>query len=68
MGQGFDSDSDSAERPNEVEPMVYLAVGVAWAVVALGIWRQARREESRRRMRSISSRLLAQVFPNGVTP
>jgi hypothetical protein len=55
-------------RSDETEPLVYFAVGVAWAVVAYGIWRQARREDARRKVREVSSKLLAQVFPHGVAP
>jgi hypothetical protein len=64
--EGYPIQPDPAGRTREVEPLVYFAVGVAWAVVAAGIWRQARRGDARRRVRVVSSRLLSQVFPNGV--
>jgi len=66
VAQGLPNPSHHPERAREVDPLVYFAVGVAWAVVALGIWRQARREDARQRVRAVSSRLLSQVFPNGV--
>ena len=68
MTGGFVHDSLNPGRSEETEPLVYFAVGVAWAVVAYGLWRQARREDVRRKVRAVSSKLLSQVFPNGVTP
>jgi hypothetical protein len=65
---GFAHEPYNSRRSDETEPLVYFAVGVAWAVVAYGLWKQSRRDEARRRVRDISSKLLSQVFPNGVTP
>lgn len=66
MGQGFTVESSGARK--DMERLVYFAVGAAWAAMMLGVWHQIRREEARRRVRDISSRLLAQVFPPGVRP
>ena len=41
-------------------------LGFFVVLVAAGIWHQARREDARRRVRAVSSRLLSQVFPHGV--
>ena len=49
----------------EVESLLWLAAGAAWAVVALKAWSHARRIEARRRTFQISDKLLGQVFPTG---
>jgi hypothetical protein len=63
--QDLPNDARSTDSSQDVQPLVYFAVGAAWAVVALGLWRQARHEEARRKVRVVSSRLLSQVFPYG---
>jgi hypothetical protein len=68
VSRAYSTDFEASERAEEVDPLLYFAVGFAWAVVAFGIWRQAKREDSRRRTRLVSSRLLSQVFPRGVAP
>jgi hypothetical protein len=65
---GYAHDSFNSRRSEETEPLVYFAVGVAWAMVAFGVWRQVRREDARRKVRDVSAKLLSQVFPNGVAP
>jgi hypothetical protein len=52
----------------EVESLLWLAAGAAWAIVALRAWTQTKRVEERRRIRHISEKLLGQVFPNGIKP
>jgi hypothetical protein len=49
-----------------VESLLWLAAGAAWALVALRAWDQTRKFDARRKMLSISDRLLRQVFPNGI--
>jgi hypothetical protein len=51
----------------EVESLLWLAAGAAWAVVALKAWSQTKRVDARRRTFSISDKLLKQVFPDGIT-
>jgi hypothetical protein len=50
----------------EVESLLWLAAGAAWAVVALKAWSQTKRTEARRRTFNVSDKLLGQVFPNGI--
>jgi hypothetical protein len=61
----------SANRPRgtgrEVQSLLWLAAGAAWAIVALRAWNQ-RRQEARRRTFAVSERLLHQVFPHGIRP
>ncbi|MGI9146321.1 MAG: hypothetical protein ACR2IK_07230 [Chloroflexota bacterium] len=49
-----------------MKPLLLLAAGAAWALVALEAWNQTHKVEARRRMFLISDRLLKQVFPNGI--
>jgi hypothetical protein len=65
---------DFATRPTrprntgrEVESLLWLAAGAAWAVVALKAWSQTKRIEARRRTFNVSDKLLGQVFPNGIS-
>jgi hypothetical protein len=51
-----------------VESLLWLAAGAAWAIVALKAWSQSKKVEKRRRTFAISTRLLKQVFPNGIRP
>jgi hypothetical protein len=63
---------DSAARgrrrdtAREVESLLWLAAGAAWAIVALKAWSKTKRLEARRRTFNISDKLLGQVFPNGI--
>ena len=50
----------------EMESLLWLAAGAAWALVALKAWSRTRKVESRRRTFVVSDRLLQQVFPNGI--
>ncbi len=50
----------------EVESLLWLAAGAAWAIVALKAWTQGRRIEARRRTFDVSNKLLGQVFPDGI--
>jgi len=50
----------------EVESLLWLAAGAAWAIVALRAWAHTKRIEARRRTFSVSEKLLGQVFPNGI--
>jgi len=63
---------NSSRRPRgaarEMESLLWLAAGAAWAIVALKAWTQTRRVEQRRRIFSVSDKLLGQVFPNGIKP
>ena len=52
----------------EVESLLWLAAGAAWAFVALKAWSQSKRIEARKRTISVSDKLLGQVFPNGIKP
>jgi hypothetical protein len=52
----------------EVESLLWLAAGAAWAIVALRAWSHTRKHEARRRTFAVSERLLHQVFPNGIRP
>ena len=63
---------NSSRRPRgtarEMESLLWLAAGAAWAIVALKAWTQTRRVEQRKRTFSVSDKLLGQVFPNGIKP
>lgn len=50
----------------EVQSLLWLAAGAAWALVAVKSWSQARRLDARRRTQVVSNRLLRQVFPDGI--
>lgn len=50
----------------EMEALLWLAAGAAWALVALTAWHQTRKSEARRRTFAVSQRLLHQVFPHGI--
>ena len=52
----------------DVESLLWLAAGAAWAFVALRAWSEARKADARRRVFAVSERLLRQVFPNGIRP
>jgi hypothetical protein len=52
----------------EVESLLWLAAGAAWAIVALKAWTQTKRVEARKRTFNVSDKLLGQVFPNGIKP
>ena len=54
------------ESAREIESLLWLAAGAAWAIVAIKAWGQAKKSEARRRTLNISDRLLGQVFPNGI--
>ncbi|HEY3060836.1 MAG TPA: hypothetical protein VGL99_17890 [Chloroflexota bacterium] len=58
----------SRSSAREMESLLWLAAGAAWAIVALKAWTQTRRVERRRRIFSVSDKLLHQVFPNGIKP
>ncbi len=51
----------------EVESLLWLAAGAAWAFVAVRAWSH-KRVEARRRTFTVSDKLLGQVFPNGIKP
>lgn len=53
------------ERPRELESLLLVASAVLWGALALTVW-QERRAETRRKLHESSSRLLRQVFPNGL--
>lgn len=58
----------SRDASREVESLLWLAAGAAWAIVALKAWGQTKRFEARKRTFTISDRLLRQVFPHGIRP
>ena len=62
------SDRLSRQRDTgrEVESLLWLAAGAAWAIVALKAWSQTKRVEARKRTFLVSDRLLKQVFPDGI--
>jgi hypothetical protein len=66
----FNAASSNRQRDSarEVEAVLWVAAGAAWAVVALKAWSQARRVDARRRTRLVSDKLLQQVFPHGLRP
>ena len=65
-----DPEASAPARPRdgsrEVESLLWLAAGAAWAIVAIKAWSQTKKLDARRRTISISDRLLHQVFPNGI--
>jgi hypothetical protein len=67
----MNQDSTRYFRPRdtgrEVESLLWLAAGAAWAVVALKAWSQTKRVEARRRTFAVSEKLLKQVFPDGIS-
>jgi hypothetical protein len=56
----------SRDAAREVESLLWLAAGAAWAIVALKAWSQTKKVEARKRTFAVSDRLLRQVFPNGI--
>ena len=54
------------DSAREVESLLWLAAGAAWAIVALKAWSQTKRFEARKRTFAVSDRLLRQVFPDGI--
>src|SRR5215210_6158194 len=52
------------DSSREMESLLWLAAGAAWAVVALKAWSKTRKVEARRRTFVVSDRLLSQVFPH----
>jgi hypothetical protein len=54
------------DTAREVESLLWLAAGAAWAIVALKAWSQTKKSEARKRTNSVADRLLHQVFPNGI--
>jgi hypothetical protein len=62
----YDRRRDDVSR--EVESLLWLAAGAAWALVALRAWSEARKADARRRVFAVSERLLRQVFPHGIRP
>ncbi len=59
---------DADETAHDVESLLWLAAGAAWAIVAIKVLNEARKIEARKRTVSVSSRLLQQVFPHGIRP
>jgi hypothetical protein len=55
----------SNDATREVESLLWLAAGAAWAIVALRAWSQTKKVQSQRRTFAVSQRLLRQVFPDG---
>ena len=66
MNPDFTARSDRQRGAREVESLLWLAAGAAWAIVALKAWTQTKRVEARRRTFNISDKLLGQVFPDGI--
>jgi hypothetical protein len=69
MHQDYDPFARSTtqrDASREVESLLWLAAGAAWAIVAIKAWSQTRKVEARRRTLSVSERLLRQVFPHGI--
>ena len=62
----FARTSRQRDSSREVESLLWLAAGAAWAIVALKAWSQTKKVEARRRTFVVSDRLLRQVFPNGI--
>ncbi len=63
------SQRDDRDDPaRDLESLLWLAAGAAWAVVAIKVVNEARKLESRKKTLAISNRLLHQVFPNGLRP
>lgn len=60
--------AEREEAAREVESLLWLAAGAAWAVVAVRAWSRVKRVEARKHVFSVSERLLGQVFPEGVRP
>ena len=56
----------SRDASREMESLLWLAAGAAWAIVALKAWSQTKKVDARRRTFAVSDRLLRQVFPNGI--
>ena len=61
---------DTLARPNDaardVESLLWLAAGAAWAIVAFRAWTQTKRVQAQRRTFAVSQRLLRQTFPDGI--
>ena len=64
----FARSSRQRDAAREVESLLWLAAGAAWAIVAIRAWSQTKRVEGRRRTFAVSQRLLRQAFPNGIRP
>jgi hypothetical protein len=54
------------DAAREVESLLWLAAGAAWAIVALKAWSQTKKAEARKRTNAVADRLLHQVFPDGI--
>lgn len=54
------------EGAHELEALLWLAAGAAWALVALRAWNQTKKLDERRRIFNVSDRILRQVFPRGL--
>ncbi len=67
-GSGTQLARPRTDSSREVESVLWLAAGAAWAIVALKAWSQAKRADARRRTLTVSNRLLRQVFPSGSLP
>ncbi len=59
---------DRDDPARDLESLLWLAAGAAWALVAIKVVNEARKLESRKKTLAISNRLLHQVFPNGLRP
>lgn len=60
------SNQSGRDTSREVESLLWLAAGAAWAVLALKAWSQSKKLEARRTTLHVSDKLLRQVFPNGI--
>lgn len=56
----------SRHSSREVQTLLWLAAGTAWAIVALKAWSETRKSGARRHTFAVSERLLHQVFPHGI--
>ncbi len=54
------------DASRDLESLLWLAAGAAWALVAIKVLNEARKLERRKRTFTISNRLLHQVFPHGL--
>lgn len=57
------STSDTAR---ELQSVLLLAAGAAWAFVAYRALSETRRQDARRKVHTVSNHILHQVFPDGI--
>jgi hypothetical protein len=64
----FSSANRTSDTARELQSVLLLAAGAAWAFVAYRALSETRRYDARRKVHAVSSHILHQVFPDGIRP